>query len=52
MLESWAQSIREWQRQLRDIYVYFNNDVGGYAVQNALQLENLLASAATPKLCA
>lgn len=35
MLESWAESICRWREQLRDIYVYFNNDVGGHAIRNA-----------------
>ena len=40
MLGKWADLIRGWIPKLRDIYVYFNNDQGGYAVQNALLLKS------------
>jgi uncharacterized protein YecE (DUF72 family) len=42
VLETWAARIRSWQEQGRAVYVYFNNDAGGYAVQNALSLRRLL----------
>lgn len=38
----WASRIREWERQGKDVYVYFNNDGGGYAVHNATRLRTLL----------
>lgn len=41
-LESWAERIREWQKELRAIYVYFDNDQAAYAVENALALKKLL----------
>jgi len=41
-LESWAQQIDSWRKNLAAIYVYFNNDVGGWAVSNALQLQRLV----------
>lgn len=41
-LEKWARQIRHWQRELREIYVYFNNDVGGHAVRNAKRLRELM----------
>lgn len=41
-LELWAQRIRSW-RQLRDVYVYFDNDQAGFAVKNALELRALLS---------
>jgi uncharacterized protein YecE (DUF72 family) len=40
MLHKWANLIREWLPKLRDIYVYFNNDQGGYAVKNASLLQS------------
>lgn len=41
-LEQWAERIRSW-RELRAVYVYFDNDQAGYAVRNALELKALLA---------
>jgi uncharacterized protein YecE (DUF72 family) len=40
-LQRWAQDIKDWRKHLKDIYVYFNNDVEGHAVTNALQLREL-----------
>jgi len=40
-LRSWADWIRERLRE-RDVYVYFNNDVRAYAVENAATLRGLL----------
>jgi len=42
MLASWAERIREWEREGRDVWAFFNNDVGGHAVRNALELRHLL----------
>jgi uncharacterized protein YecE (DUF72 family) len=42
-LRAWARRIREWQRDLRAVYLYFDNDQAGYAVKNALRLKSLLA---------
>ncbi len=33
-----AKKIKEWLEQGRDVFVFFNNDFGGYAPKNALQL--------------
>ena len=41
-LDDWAERIRQWQRRLKDIYVYFDNDQNGYAARNALELKQLL----------
>jgi uncharacterized protein YecE (DUF72 family) len=41
-LEIWTKRITEWQRRGLDIFVYFNNDIGGFAVQNAQTLKELL----------
>ncbi|OBK55496.1 DUF72 domain-containing protein [Mycobacterium kubicae] len=41
-LRWWAERITEWDSQGRDVWMYFNNDIGGHAVRNALSLrENL-----------
>jgi uncharacterized protein YecE (DUF72 family) len=44
-LEAWARRIVEWQAQHHDVFVYFNNDVGGYAITNAQLLRTLLGIA-------
>ncbi len=41
-LRRWAIRIAEWAEELSDVYIYFNNDVGGYAIKDALVLRNLL----------
>lgn len=33
-----AARIRDWTRAGKDVYVYFNNDIGGHAIENARQL--------------
>jgi uncharacterized protein YecE (DUF72 family) len=33
-----AESVRGWLDQGRDVYVYYNNDVEGYAIDNAQEL--------------
>jgi uncharacterized protein YecE (DUF72 family) len=45
-LQAWARRIREWSKTLEAVYVYFDNDQAGYAVQNALTLQRLLAGQA------
>ncbi len=40
-LRGWAARIAQWRRQLRGIYIYFDNDQAGYAAQNALTLKRL-----------
>jgi len=37
-----VQKIKKWQKDRKDIYVYFNNDFAGYAVDNAKSLEKFL----------
>jgi uncharacterized protein YecE (DUF72 family) len=39
-LRWWAERIREWDAQGRDVYAYFNNDGGGNAVRNAWTLRH------------
>jgi uncharacterized protein YecE (DUF72 family) len=38
LLQDWAGKIQRWARRLNEIYVYFNNDVGGHAIRNARTL--------------
>jgi len=41
-LREWADRIKGWQKKLRDVYVYFNNDIGGHAIKNANELKCLV----------
>jgi uncharacterized protein YecE (DUF72 family) len=41
-LRRWADRIDEWREDLTDVYIYFNNDVGGYAIKDSLVLRSLL----------
>ena len=41
-LRWWADRVREWAGQGRDVWVYFNNDGGGNAVRNADALRGML----------
>lgn len=41
-LEAWAEKIKKLAGEGLDVFVYFNNDVGGYAVRNAKELKKLL----------
>jgi uncharacterized protein YecE (DUF72 family) len=43
-LAEWASRIRAWDRDLRAVYIYFDNDQAAYAVQNALTLKRLVAA--------
>lgn len=43
-LHWWADRIREWESQGRDVLVYFNNDGEGNAVRNAETLEGILGA--------
>jgi uncharacterized protein YecE (DUF72 family) len=42
-LKKWAMKIQGWGDRLNDVYVYFNNDVGGHAIRNARTLRADLA---------
>jgi len=42
-LRWWAARVAEWDGDGRDVWVYFNNDLGGHAVRNALTLRDLLS---------
>jgi len=37
-----AERIRKWLEDGKDVYVYFNNDAYGWAVQNALALQEMM----------
>jgi len=38
----WAGAFSSWAKQGKEIYCYFDNDEKGYAVQNAIELNNML----------
>ena len=40
-LQVWARQIEDWAKELKAVYVYFDNDQAGYAAQNALSLKRL-----------
>jgi uncharacterized protein YecE (DUF72 family) len=42
-LRTWAGRIAEWDGEGRDVWMYFNNDLGGHAVRNANFLRGLLS---------
>jgi uncharacterized protein YecE (DUF72 family) len=42
VLRTWAKRIAQWSKELKSIYVYFDNDQAGYAAENALQLKRLI----------
>jgi uncharacterized protein YecE (DUF72 family) len=41
-LRHWASACGAWRDQGRDVFVYFDNDQAGYAVNNALRLQALV----------
>ncbi len=43
-LATWVASLKKWQAAGRDVYIYFDNDQEGYAVQDALTLKHLLTA--------
>jgi uncharacterized protein YecE (DUF72 family) len=42
-LRWWAERVTEWVNEGRDVWMYFNNDLGGHAVRNALSLREMLS---------
>ena len=48
-LETWARRIAAWHDQGLDVFVYFNNDVGGHAPRNAAALNELVRPEAPPR---
>jgi uncharacterized protein YecE (DUF72 family) len=48
-LKKWAKQCSAWQKEKRDVYVYFDNDQEAYAAFNALTLKELVANMKTVK---
>jgi uncharacterized protein YecE (DUF72 family) len=44
-LKKWAMLCTAWQKEKRDVYIYFDNDQEAYAAFNALTLKKLVANA-------
>jgi uncharacterized protein YecE (DUF72 family) len=44
-LVSWARQIQSLRRAGKEVYVYFNNDWGGFAVRDAMALQELVGTA-------
>jgi len=42
-LQGLAYKIKKWESNVKQIYVYFNNDAEGYAVENAMELKQLIS---------
>lgn len=43
-LKKWAREIENRRQELKDVYVYFNNDIGGCAVKDAMRLGELVGT--------
>lgn len=41
-LATWARRVRRWQREKRDVHVYFDNTARGYAPRDAARLVELI----------
>lgn len=48
VLRQWAQQAMAWSLQGKDVYIYFDNDLHGYAAYNAQTLQKLVATLITP----
>ena len=40
----WAERVREWQKQGRDVWLYFNNDEQGFAAERATSLRQAVVA--------
>jgi uncharacterized protein YecE (DUF72 family) len=43
-LKGWARRIREWEQELKAVYVYFDNDQAGFAAANATELKRMVGT--------
>jgi uncharacterized protein YecE (DUF72 family) len=44
-LRPYARDLKAWAADGNDAYVYFNNDIGGHAIMDALDLLDLMGDA-------
>ncbi|MBX9853452.1 MAG: DUF72 domain-containing protein [Cytophagaceae bacterium] len=42
-LKKWAEQIKEWKKEGKDVYCYFDNDQYGYAAFNGIKLWELIS---------
>lgn len=43
VLRKWATLVESWRSRLAEVFIYFNNDIGGHAIRNARSLRQMLA---------
>jgi len=48
MLRQWADRIEYWGQMVTRIFVYFNNDQGGYAISNSQKLRTVIGDGRMP----
>jgi uncharacterized protein YecE (DUF72 family) len=41
-LEQYAKKILAWNEKIKEIWIFFNNDINGYAIKNAMKLRELI----------
>lgn len=41
ILQYWAEELKKWSREGKDVFIYFDNDQNGYAAFNAVKLRQL-----------
>ena len=41
-LRQWAARIEAWRKDLKHVFVYFDNDQAGFAAKNALELKQMV----------
>jgi uncharacterized protein YecE (DUF72 family) len=44
-LRRWVEQVLSWEKQVRKVCIYFDNDQSGFAAQNALRLKELFREA-------
>jgi uncharacterized protein YecE (DUF72 family) len=41
-LRGWAKRMEQWQKKLRHVFVYFDNDQAGLEAKNSLELKKMI----------
>ncbi|QHL88865.1 DUF72 domain-containing protein [Nibribacter ruber] len=41
-LQTWAEKLKVWSAEGKDVFVYFDNDIGGHAPVNAARLKKMI----------
>jgi uncharacterized protein YecE (DUF72 family) len=44
ILRNWAKRIEAWRRELKHVFVYFDNDQAGFAPKNASELKKMIGA--------